>query len=279
MKILENIDLKQHTTIRVGGTASLYFVPETIDELMTVINEYSPISIIGGGSNMLINEREFDRVVDLGSFDISITNLGNGKFRVGASVRLQHLINTVNQEGYGGIEYLYSVPGLVGGAIVMNAGRGKQYRTCISDYIVSVQVLQDGELSELAKEDCEFAYRSSRFKNTSCIVVSAVFEFPEMPIEESAKTKKERIALCREKQDNSAPNFGSVFMECDPHIMAVAKKLKIGNKKAHFSGKTENWIVKEEGGTFSDVENAIKKVEFLHKVFGKQCKREVIVWE
>ena len=48
MKILENIDLKQRTTIRVGGTASLYFVPETIDELMTVINEYSPISIIGG---------------------------------------------------------------------------------------------------------------------------------------------------------------------------------------------------------------------------------------
>ena len=279
MKILEGIDLKPHTTVRIGGTAGLFIIPESTEELISAINEYAPVCVIGGGSNLLINEREFDRVVDLGSFDTSITNLGNGRFRVGASVRLQHLINAINEEGYGGIEYLYSVPGLVGGAIVMNAGRGKQYHKCISDYIVSVQVLQNGELSELAKEECEFTHRSSKFKNTSSIVVSAIFEFPAMSVEESSKAKKERIALCREKQDNSAPNFGSVFMECDRHIMAVAKKLKIGNKKAHFSGKTENWIVKEKGGTFSDVESAIKKVEILHKLSGKKCQREVIVWK
>ena len=279
MKILDHIDLEKYTTIRIGGTADFMYVPENTEELMKIISEYSPLSVIGGGSNLLINERMFDRVVEVGSFDTSIIFLGNGRFRIGASVRLQQLINAINHEGYGGIEYLYSVPGLVGGAIVMNAGRGRNFHQSISDYIVSVQVIKNCELLTLSKDECAFEYRSSKFKNDSCIVVSAVFDFPEISIEESSRLKKERIELCKEKQDNSAPNFGSVFMECDHRIMTIAKKIKIGNKRAHFSGKTENWIIKKDDGTFSDVERAIKKVEFLHKLLGKECKREVIVWK
>ena len=53
-----------------------------------------------------------------------IISLGNGKYYIGASVRLQRIINTINKDGYGGIEYLMSVPAMLGGAIYMNAGQG-----------------------------------------------------------------------------------------------------------------------------------------------------------
>jgi len=61
--------------------------------------------------------------------------------------------------------------------------------------------------------------------------------------------------------------------------MEIAKKMRLGNKKIHFSAKTANWIINEQQGTYNDAIKAIKRVEFLHKIFHEKCEREVIVWE
>lgn len=273
-----NISLKEFTSIHVGGIAKELYTPSNTAELLEVINDKKPKYFVGGGTNLLINDREFDTVISLRSFDTSIENLGNGQFKVGASVRLQRLINTINDLEYGGIEYLYSVPGLVGGAVVMNAGRGREHKKCISDYIVSVSVIRDNELIDMPRDECKFEYRNSVFRNSSMIVVSVLFEFPRMNKDESSKAKKERIELCREKQDASHPNFGTVFMQANPKIMAFVRKLRLGGKNAHFSGKTSNWIVNEGNASYEDVFNAIRKVEIIHKVLNKKCEREVIVW-
>ena len=277
MKALENQSLSKYTTVRIGGIARRMLIPESVEELIEVIREESPKHFIGGGSNLLIADHEFDLVVNLREFNSTFGFQGNGIFKVGASVRLQQLINKVNEAGYGGIEYLYSVPGLVGGAIVMNAGRGKKYNQTISDYILAVDVLRDGQLITLQKEACRFSHRDSAFKNSNDLIVGCTFSFPPMDIAESEKKKKERIELCKQVQDASKPNFGTVFRESNPKIMNYAQKKKLGSK-VHFSGKTANWIL-NEGGSFEDAMAAIKKVEFLHKISFKKCSREVIVWE
>ena len=277
MKILDNVPLNKLTTVHIGGIAKRFLIPESLDELINASQNEHPDYFIGGGSNLLISEREFDLVVDLRSFNTEFEHLGNGQFKVGASLRLQSLIGKINQAGYGGIEYLFSVPGLVGGAVAMNAGRGKQHHQSISDHVVSVDVVRNGQVITLSKKKCEFSYRNSVLKNNSDIILSCILQFPEMSAEESTARKEERIELCRKKQDTSKPNFGSVFCESNARIMNYAKKHKLG-AKVHFSGKTPNWIV-NEGGTFEDALTAIKKVELLHKLFFKKCKREVIVWE
>nr|WP_316621547.1 FAD-binding protein [uncultured Ruminococcus sp.] len=279
MKILQDEDLSKYTSVRIGGTAKTMYFPESRDELIDLIKHHDTPVFISGGSNLLINNREFETVINLKSVDSSLEHLGGGRFRAGASVHLQKLINTINKNGYGGIEYLFSVPGLVGGAIVMNAGRGKTHKKCISDYIISVDAIRDGAPITLEKESCGFDYRTSVFKNSNMIVTSVLFKFPEMSAEETAQAKNDRIALCREKQDNSRPNFGSVFMESSPLIMRLARSLKIGGKRVHFSGKTTNWILNEGEGTFQDALNAIQKVERMHKLLGQRCRREVIVIE
>ncbi len=279
MKELFNVSLREYTSIRIGGIAKRMMVPESVDELLTLMDKDMSMRFLGGGTNLLINDRAFETVVDMRAFAPSIEKIGNGQFKTGASVRLQTLINCINQQGYGGIEYLYSVPGLVGGAVVMNAGRGRSHNKSISDHIISVDVIRNGELMTIAKDVCGFEYRSSIFKNSSDIVVSVLFDFPMMSVEESSNAKRDRIKLCQQSQDTSFPNFGTVFMTADPRIMAIAKKLRVGNKRVHFSKKTANWLVNEGDGTFKDAIGAIKKIEFLHKVLGKECKREVIVWE
>lgn len=277
MKTINDAQLKKYTTIQIGGVAKCLIIPETSEELIKIVKERKPKYFLGGGSNLLIAEREFELVVLLREFDTSIIFMGNGKFRVGASVRLQKLINTVNEYEYGGIEYLYSVPGLVGGAVTMNAGRGKQFNQCISDYIVSVDVVENGNVRTLKKEECGFEYRSSVFKKSEMIVISVEFDFQKLSKGESERLKKQRIELCKNYQDNSHPNFGSVFVENNVNIMKIAKILKIG-KKVHFSSKTLNWIL-NEGGTYQDAIDTIQKVEKIHKFFSKKCIREFVTWD
>lgn len=277
MKRAENQGLDQYTTIRIGGIAKRLLMPESVDELADLVKAEKPKYFLGGGSNLLIADREFDLVVVLRDFNPTFVHEGDGVFRVGASVRLQQLINRVNEMGYGGIEYLYSVPGLVGGAIVMNAGRGRKYNQTISDYILSVDILRDGMPMTLGRDECRFSHRNSIFRNSSDLVTGCTLRFPQMSPEDSAGRKRERIEHCKAVQDASKPNFGTVFCESNSRIMDYARKHKLGSK-VHFSGKTANWLL-NEGGNYEDALAAIKKVELLHKLAFQKCRREVIVWD
>ncbi len=278
MKILYNEELKKHTTFKCGGTAKEFLIPESVEELIQVIKERSPKHIIGGGSNLLIADREFDLVVSMESVSAETVDLGGGRFKAGASVRLQTLINTVNEAGYGGMEYLYSVPGLVGGAVVMNAGRGRGHNKSIADYIETVTTVSDGEIREWTQAECGFDYRSSVFKNSGHVIISVLLKFPAMSTEQSSAAKAERLELCKKNQDNSFPNSGSVFLECDAKVMSYLRKHEVGCGKVHFSGKTPNWLL-NEGGSFEDAKCAIEKAEFYHRKRRKECKLEIIIWE
>jgi UDP-N-acetylmuramate dehydrogenase len=82
---------------------------------------------------------------------------------VGAGEVWDHLVATTVDNGWSGIEFLSLIPGTVGAAPVQNIGA---YGAEIADILVSVKVYDTKEkkFSTLSKEDCGFAYRSSRFK-------------------------------------------------------------------------------------------------------------------
>jgi UDP-N-acetylmuramate dehydrogenase len=283
MKILYNESLAKYTTVKIGGCAQNLFIPESVNELTELIDSFSKSEyyLIGAGSNILMNdEKVYKNVVLLKNFDNSIRNLGDGKYHVGASVRLQMLINEINRDGFGGIEYLYSVPGLVGGAIVMNAGRGKQWNICISDYLTDVTALINGTVQILGKNQCGFEYRTSIFKNKTSIVLGASFNFEKKGISESTNAKKERMAFCALNQDNSKNNFGSVFLSSDWRIMRLMKLLHPGYKNGMaFSKKTPNWLLNKGNGKFQQAIRLIHLVERMHKFLGKKAIPEVIIWK
>ncbi len=283
MKVLYNERLSNYTTLKIGGCCKKLFFPETLEELLNLVEKYPLAPILGGGSNLLINdEAVYDEVLCMREFKKDSIEFWENSVAVSAGVRLQKLITAINEHGLGGIEYLYSVPGLVGGAIYMNAGRGKGSGKQISDYLISVDVLENGKLKTYLKKDCGFAYRESIFKNkTDAIIISAEFCFEQITPEEGACRRKERIETCMSFQDNSYPNAGTTFRLSDPRVMGLMKRLSSRKKKdgVHFSYKTANWLQNRGNGTYRMAIAKIRQVKFLHKILGKECNLEYIIWE
>lgn len=279
MIVKTGIRVADLTTFRMGGNIEKLYYPENLDDLKQLLNDEEKYYLIGGGSNIIANDKKtFKRVVSLTELDKNIKDEGEGNFVVGASVRLQHLIKHINNLGYGGIEYLYSVPGLVGGAVFMNAGRGKNYNQSISDFIVDVTVLEDGKIRTISKADCGFAYRTSAFQTLSAVIIKAHFCFPPGDKETFETKRRERMELVKAVQDNSAPNCGSIFSAADSRIIKLVRKLSGKKSGVRFSEKTNNWLL-NQSGTYDEAAKLISRVETLHKIVHKPCRKEVILWD
>src|SRR2546428_12964028 len=59
--------LSFHTSLRIGGTADIFVVPQDVDDirhaLMFAEREQLPVAVIGGGNNLLVKDRGVRGVV------------------------------------------------------------------------------------------------------------------------------------------------------------------------------------------------------------------------
>lgn len=284
MLIKTNEKLSKYSLMRIGGVADNFYIPQSKEEVLELVNSLNKKGeiywIISGGSNILINDlHNFKHVIYMGECNKEFILNQNKEFYVGASVRLQQLIQKINKLGYGGIEYLFSVPAMVGGAVVMNAGRGKSYNKSLSDYIVKVEVIHNGKIEIIEKESCHFSYRNSLFKQGGYIVLGIYFKFPEMSPIETKKLREERIKYSKEKQDISKPNLGSLFKHGNKIVYFVLRKTQLGYKDGiHFSGKCNNWLVNEGNGNYTQAINVIEKSRKMHQLMFCKQELEVIIW-
>jgi len=256
--LLQNVSLKNYNTFRIGGSAKLFAEPKSIGEIAELLKTGERIFILGCGSNVLFDDDGFDGLV---------IKIGNNYL---AGKTLHSLIQKAANQNLGGIEKLEGIPGSVGGAIYMNAGAHGQQ---ISDCIKSVTyITQSGEIKTRTKEECKFSYRSSVFKNE--IIISAEFDFVDMPKEIINKNRKEVLAWRKEKQPLQYPNAGSIFKN-QPSKSAGAlidscglKGYRVGD--AQVSELHANFIVNRGNATSKDVKTLmniiIQEVEKNHGV-------------
>lgn len=285
MQKLSNINLKTYTTIKIGGIANNFYIPESESELINLVTAIQErreeYYLVANGSNLLINdEKQFKNVIFLKKFNKEIIEKNDNFIYCGASVLIQQLINFINERGLGGIEYLYSVPGTVGGAVCMNAGRGKKYGQSISDYIEMVEVLVDNKKKLLDKKECMFSYRNSIFKNNNFIVLGVYFKFQRKDKTSLENARKERIEYSKREQDITYPNLGSVFSDSNVYLMKFMRIFSLGYSKGiKYSKKTNNWIINKGMGNYRQAMKLIKLTELIHKVFHQKIEREIIVWK
>lgn len=162
--------LAPHTTLHVGGKAD-YFVRVTTEgelvEAFAFAEQHNiPVTIIGGGSNILIADAGVEGLViemAIKKFEPKI----EGEVvtvALGAGELLDEVVERSIVAGWWGIENLSHIPGTVGAMPVQNVGA---YGVEAKDIIESVRVFDraSGRMRDLSVDDCRFGYRDSVFKH------------------------------------------------------------------------------------------------------------------
>jgi UDP-N-acetylmuramate dehydrogenase len=167
------VSLAPYTTLGVGGEAAYFAEVTNHSELKEAVAWAKmmqiPVSLLGGGSNMLVSSNGYKGLIIRPQFlDIAYEDINAETVRVtvGAGVALDAFVEEVVSRGLWGVENLSGVPGTVGATPVQNVGA---YGTEVSDVIESVHVydMHEEKFSILNCDACAFSYRDSIFKNES----------------------------------------------------------------------------------------------------------------
>ncbi len=163
---VRRIELRELTTLKVGGPAELWEVDE-VDALTEATAE--PYRVIGAGSNLLVSDAGVpERVIRLGrSFNDIASFRGERELWLGAATPLPGLVRRAQRLGLSGLEGLLGVPAVLGGAVAMNAGTrfGE-----MSDTLQEVEVFVNGALERLRADALELAYRHARLPDGAVLV-------------------------------------------------------------------------------------------------------------
>ena len=284
----KEVDLREKTTFRVGGIAKKFYIPEKEEELISLIENLREKNeeyyILSGGSNLLVNDdKYFENVIYMEKVSTSIKMMEEGLFYVGASNRIQYVIREVNKLGYGGFEELFCLPALFGGIIYMNAGIGSKnsVKFNISDFIVKVRAfdVEKKKIITLAKQDCQFEYRSSVFKNGGYVILGAEIKLTKQSKEISDEKIKKRIDYCKKNQEWGKGCFGSCFSDFSPKILKILTLFYKNRRGVRISKNNLNWLVNDGTGNYKDAISIIKNVIFWHKLLRKNIKCEVVIWK
>ena len=172
MNILENVDLKLYSTMRLGGRArwlaEAYKESEVKDLVDWAKQKGAPFIVIGQGSNVVWRDEGFEGLIianKVKGIEVLDEDSGGTIVRAGAGEIWDEVVAWSVNRGLNGIEFLSRIPGLAGAAPVQNIGA---YGAELADVLKEVAVYdtQTGSFESILAEGCGFAYRTSRFKTT-----------------------------------------------------------------------------------------------------------------
>ena len=166
-------DLRDHTTLRLGGPAERWVRATTeqqlIDALVDADTAGEPVLVLGGGSNLVVADSGFaGTVVEVATTGAEIDaddgpSCGGATVTVAAGESWDELVALAVERGWVGIEALSGIPGSVGATPVQNVGAyGQEVSQTIARVRVWDRTLRG--VRTFANADCRFGYRTSRFK-------------------------------------------------------------------------------------------------------------------
>ncbi|HEX8762944.1 MAG TPA: UDP-N-acetylmuramate dehydrogenase [Candidatus Saccharimonadales bacterium] len=170
MNILQNVPLKDHSTMRLGGTAAyateVHDKRDLTDALDWAEQNNLPVIMIGGGSNIIWRDEGFPGLLIINKilrFEEQQEDDENYYITIGAGEDWDAVVKRVTEKGMTGIEALSLIPGTAGATPVQNVGA---YGQEIADTLVSIEAYDahTKQFVTIPAVDCGFSYRSSRFK-------------------------------------------------------------------------------------------------------------------
>lgn len=211
--------LAKYTAARLGGSADFLFIgkdPEFADTLPILQRAWElgmPVTVIGGGANILISDRGIRGLTIINRAARIEHEICGDTISLTASsgVNLIRLVRYCHEHGIGGMEWAIGVPGTVGGAVVNNAGA---HAGDIAS-ILKRALIYEADAGErwYDVEELDYAYRRSALKSREdrrFLVLRAVFELERV----APRSILERMEACnayRKRTQPAGASLGSIF--------------------------------------------------------------------
>jgi UDP-N-acetylmuramate dehydrogenase len=292
-RVRAGVPLASFTTFKVGGPADFFVETRDAGEIVRALAisraAGMPVTILGGGSNLLVADDGVRGLV-VRPHGGAIAALSDRLVRADAGVTLNALIRWTIGRGFAGLEAWAGTPGTVGGAIRGNAhyaGRS------IGDLVDSVHVVgPGGSVADVARADMAFVYDRSRLQTSGEILLSAVFDLaPGAVPAELRAVARASLAARRRTQPLDTPSAGCIFQNPDPAREPVPPGVppsagalidRAGLKGTRIGGASvstthANFIVNEGGARAADILALIRLCQReVFARFGISLREEIV---
>lgn len=287
IKFTENESMKNHTTFKVGGNASVMIFPKSESEVSSVVKECSRLGVrlvpIGNGSNLLVSDNGIKAAVLCFANDFSeIRLLDEETVFAESGASLMKLCRFALENSLSGLEFAFGIPGSCGGAAFMNAGA---YGGEMKDVLYKCRhVDKDGNRGFLQEDDLELSYRHSAYYENGCIITGIYLKLKKGSKEDIKAKMDDFLKRRKDKQPLDYPSAGSTFKRpegCFAGALIEQCGLKgrsVGD--AEVSMKHAGFVINKGNATCEDILNLCRICsETVMKEKGVKLEMEIRVTE
>jgi UDP-N-acetylmuramate dehydrogenase len=258
-RLISEAPLAPLVWFKAGGTAQWLFEPADVADLSDFLAELDPevpVMALGLGSNLIVRDGGVPGVVvRLGKPFATVEKLDATTLRCGGGASGILVSSAARDAGIGGVEFLRSIPGTVGGFVRMNGGA---YGREVKDILVEAEiVLRNGRPARLGLAELGYSYRHSSLPE-GAVVVGATFRGHE-EASEAVQAEMDRIAAEREASQPLRSRTGGSTFKNPPGTKAWqaidaagCRGLRRGG--AQVSEKHCNFLLNLGGASSADIE-------------------------
>jgi len=267
-----NEPMANHTSLRVGGLADVFFTARTTSRLIEAVELASalgvPWRVIGAASNLLIaDEGIAGLVVKAAMTSRSWKRAASGTEAIAhaeAGCILASLARQLVEEGLQGLEWAVNVPGTVGAAIVDNSGA---FGSSTAEQLIEATLYVPGEGHKtMTPQQLGMNYRTSVLKRgeLGAVVLNAAFRLE--PTDKLVLEKRMReTQRLRQTTQPTGPSLGSMF--ANPREEAAGRLIEAAGLKGRRNGGAEistlhaNFMLNRGGARARDVLGLMQEVQ------------------
>lgn len=257
-QILADELLAKRTWLGVGGCADIYFEPADEDDLaqfLTAIPQDMPLTILGAGSNMLIRDGGLDGAVIKLTGSLAEVTIADEIITAGAGATDADVARFASRNHRGGLAFLVSIPGTIGGGLTMNAGC---YGSEFKDVLISARMMdRTGAIHEMTASEMGMTYRHCDVAKDMIFLSASFHSYPADSADIKAEMK-EMLAMRAATQPQGVRTGGSTFANPQGHKAwqvidaAGCRGKRIGD--ASMNEKHCNFLINHGAATAADIE-------------------------
>lgn len=257
--------MSRHTSLKVGGPADLFAIPENADDLQSLISQLAsaglPWMAVGRGYNLLVKDGGIrGAVISLERF-ARVEAQGEGRILAEAGADNLDVVRFGQKLALGGIGFISGIPGTIGGAVRMNAGA---YGEGILERALCLTLLRGNEVREFCIDELDYGYRRLSLEPGD-ILLSVILKLEERDPALTEEEIRKDLELRRTKHNVGFPSAGSFFK--NPSGQSAWKLIDAAGMRgvsvggAAVSERHGNFLVNRGGATAADFLELAEKVK------------------